>query len=40
VADLVYDPPVESLDEMNDEISSYKAERGRYGQMTTNSGAN
>jgi hypothetical protein len=31
VATLVYDPPVESLEEMNVEISNYKAELGRSG---------
>jgi hypothetical protein len=40
----VYDPPVESLEEMNVEISNYKAELGRSGggyvQMTTKSGTN
>lgn len=44
VATLVYDPPVESLEEMNVEISNYKAELGRSGggyiQMTTKSGTN
>lgn len=44
VATLVYDPPVESLEEFNVEISNYKAELGRSGggyvQMTTKSGTN
>ena len=44
VATLMYDPPVESLEEMNVEISNYKAELGRTGggyvQMTTKSGRN
>ncbi|HYI97690.1 MAG TPA: carboxypeptidase regulatory-like domain-containing protein, partial [Bryobacteraceae bacterium] len=44
VATLSYDPPVESLEEMNVEISNYKAELGRTGggyvQMTTKSGTN
>ena len=44
VATLVYDPPVESLEEFNVEISNYKAELGRSGggyvQMTTRSGTN
>lgn len=44
VATLMYDPPVESLEEFNVEISNYKAELGRSGggyvQMTTKSGTN
>jgi hypothetical protein len=44
VATLVYDPPVEALEEFNVEISNYKAELGRSGggyvQMTTKSGTN
>jgi hypothetical protein len=44
VATLVYHPPVESLEEMNVEVSNYKAELGRpgggYVQMTTKSGTN
>ncbi|HYZ85231.1 MAG TPA: TonB-dependent receptor [Bryobacteraceae bacterium] len=44
VATLSYDPPVESLEEFNVEISNYKAELGRSGggyiQMTTKSGTN
>lgn len=44
VASLNYDPPVESLEEMNVEVSNYKAEMGRSGggfiQMTTKSGTN
>jgi hypothetical protein len=44
VATLVYDPPVESLQEFNVEMSNYAAELGRTGggviQMTTKSGTN
>ena len=44
VATLMYDPPVESLEEFNVEVSNYKAELGRSGggyvQMTTKSGTN
>ncbi len=44
VATLVYDPPVESLEEFSVEISNYRAELGRSGggyvQMTTKSGTN
>jgi hypothetical protein len=44
VATLVYDPPVESLEEFSVEISNYRAELGRTGggyvQMTTKSGTN
>ncbi|MDE0263342.1 MAG: TonB-dependent receptor [Bryobacterales bacterium] len=44
VASLNYDPPIEALEEMNVEVSNYKAEMGRSGggfiQMTTKSGTN
>ncbi len=44
VATLVYDPPVESLQEFNVAMSNYEAELGRTGggvvQMTTKSGTN
>jgi hypothetical protein len=44
VATLTFDPPIESLQEFNVEISNYKAELGRTGggfvQMTTKSGTN
>lgn len=44
VATLNYDPPVESLEELNVEVANYKAELGRTGggyiQMTTRSGTN
>ena len=44
VATLVYDPPVESLQEFNVAMSNYAAELGRTGggviQMTTKSGTN
>jgi hypothetical protein len=44
VATLMYDPPVEALEEFSVEISNYKAELGRSGggyvQMTTKSGTN
>ena len=44
VASLNYDPPIEALEEMNVEVSNYKAEMGRSGggfiQMTTKAGTN
>ncbi len=44
VAALSFDPPIDSLQEFNVEISNYKAELGRTGggavQMTTKSGTN
>ncbi|MBI1354645.1 MAG: hypothetical protein GC160_09885 [Acidobacteria bacterium] len=44
VASLNFDPPIEALEEMNVEVSNYKAEMGRSGggfiQMTTKSGTN
>ncbi len=44
VATLNFDPPIDSLEEFNVEISNYKAELGRTGggsvQMTTKSGTN
>jgi outer membrane receptor protein involved in Fe transport len=44
VATLTFDPPIEALEEMNVEVSNYKAEMGRTGggfiQMTTKSGTN
>ncbi|MGH9629317.1 MAG: carboxypeptidase regulatory-like domain-containing protein, partial [Bryobacteraceae bacterium] len=44
VASLNFDPPIEALEEMNIEVSNYKAEMGRSGggfiQMTTKSGTN
>ncbi|MBI3681805.1 MAG: TonB-dependent receptor [Acidobacteria bacterium] len=44
VATLTFDPPIDSLEEFNVEISNYKAELGRTGggvvQMTTKSGTN
>jgi hypothetical protein len=44
VATLNFDPPIDSLEEFNVEISNYKAEMGRTGggfvQMTTRSGTN
>ncbi|MBM3784158.1 MAG: carboxypeptidase regulatory-like domain-containing protein [Acidobacteria bacterium] len=44
VATLNFDPPIDSLQEFNVEISNYKAEMGRTGggfvQMTTRSGTN
>lgn len=44
VATLNFDPPIEALEEMNVEVSNYKAEMGRTGggfiQMTTKSGTN
>ena len=44
VASLNFDPPIEALEEMNVEVSNYKAEMGRSGggfvQMTTKAGTN
>lgn len=44
VATLTFDPPIDSLEEFNVEISNFKAELGRSGggavQMTTRSGTN
>ena len=44
VASLNFDPPIEALEEMNVQVSNYKAEMGRSGggfiQMTTKSGTN
>ena len=44
VASLVFDPPIEALEEFSVEVSNYKAEMGRSGggfiQMTTKSGTN
>lgn len=44
VATLNFDPPIDSLEEFNVEVSNYKAELGRSGggvvQMTTRSGTN
>ncbi len=44
VSTLVFDPPVESLEEFTVNVSNYKAEMGRSGggtiQMTTKSGSN